>query len=225
MPSAFKPDPQQTILHHWGYHKHNLVTGPAPVATQMLHAAGIAFACKMRKTSAVTVAYCGASAVTEADFLEGVRFAAHHQLSVVFICERASSLPFPEDALPPSFLLSLKLPDGIQHQQVDGTNVISVYQTMQQAIHHARSGLGPCLLEMHVVRPHHMEDALSSYATHNALALLGSKNRSDPLVYCQSFLQEHDCWDEAWAYQTYTRLSIEVDRAWHDVLYNAAQIP
>src|SRR3954464_8569702 len=31
---------------HWGYHKHNLVTAPAPVATQTLHAAGIAFACK-----------------------------------------------------------------------------------------------------------------------------------------------------------------------------------
>ena len=40
-----------TPFHHWGYHKHNTVTGPAPVATQLLHAAGIAFACKMRKAS------------------------------------------------------------------------------------------------------------------------------------------------------------------------------
>src|SRR5213080_452448 len=37
------PNKQQAIL-HWGYHKHNMVTGPAPVATQILHAAGIAFA-------------------------------------------------------------------------------------------------------------------------------------------------------------------------------------
>src|SRR5947209_8933792 len=33
---------RQSIL-HWGYQKHNMVTGPAPVATQILHAAGIAF--------------------------------------------------------------------------------------------------------------------------------------------------------------------------------------
>src|SRR5260370_739605 len=50
---------------HWGYHKHNLVTGPAPVATQIMHAAGIAFACKLRKSPAITVAYCGDRATAE----------------------------------------------------------------------------------------------------------------------------------------------------------------
>jgi len=73
---------------HWGYHKHNIVTGPAPVATQILHAAGIAFASKLRKSSAVTAAYCGDGATAEADFLEGVTFAALHQLPVVFVCEQ-----------------------------------------------------------------------------------------------------------------------------------------
>src|SRR5689334_11782633 len=37
-----------TAMLHWGYHKHNTVTGPASTATQILHAAGIAFACKLR---------------------------------------------------------------------------------------------------------------------------------------------------------------------------------
>ena len=46
-------------MYHWGYHKHNMVTGPAPVATQILHAAGIAFASKLRKVPVVTIAYCG----------------------------------------------------------------------------------------------------------------------------------------------------------------------
>src|SRR5579859_6677661 len=50
---------------HWGYHKHNTVTGSVPVATQMLHAAGIAFSCKLRKAAVVTVAYCGDGATTE----------------------------------------------------------------------------------------------------------------------------------------------------------------
>ena len=83
------PATEHAPFHHWGYHKHNTVTGPAPVATQLLHAAGIAFACKLRKASVVTVAYCGDEAKTEPDFLEGLRFAAQHQLPVIFICELA----------------------------------------------------------------------------------------------------------------------------------------
>src|SRR5438270_8752508 len=39
---------------HWGYHKHNMISGAAPIATQVLHAAGIAFACKLRKAPVVT---------------------------------------------------------------------------------------------------------------------------------------------------------------------------
>src|SRR5215472_74704 len=66
-------------FHHWAYHKHNMVTGPAPVATQLLHAAGIAFASKLRNASVVTVAYCGDGVATEPDFLRGLQFATQHQ--------------------------------------------------------------------------------------------------------------------------------------------------
>src|SRR6266536_5583121 len=82
-----KSTEQEAIL-HWGYHKHNTVTGPTPTATQILHAAGIAFACKLRKAPVVTIAYCSDRVITEADFLEGIRFAALHQLPVVFVCEQ-----------------------------------------------------------------------------------------------------------------------------------------
>jgi len=65
-------DVQQTSQQytHWKYHKHNTVTGSAPVATQILHAAGIAFASKLRKVPVVTIAYCGDDVVSEPDFLE-----------------------------------------------------------------------------------------------------------------------------------------------------------
>src|SRR4051794_29464330 len=76
---------------HWGYHKHNMVTGSVPIATQVLHAAGIAFAAKLRKASVVTVAYCGDGADGEPDFLEGITFAVHHQLPVVFVYEQDDS--------------------------------------------------------------------------------------------------------------------------------------
>src|SRR5579859_220621 len=75
-------------ISYWGYSKHNMVAGPVPVSTQILHAACIAFACKLRKGVAVTVAYCGDEASAEPDFLEGITFAAQHQLPAVFVYEQ-----------------------------------------------------------------------------------------------------------------------------------------
>ncbi len=100
---------------HWGYHKHNIVTGPAPVATQILHAAGIAFASKLRKSSAVTVAYCGDGATTEPDFLEGVTFAALHQLPVVFVCEQDCT------DIEQASMRGVSLPVGLKHHLIDGS--------------------------------------------------------------------------------------------------------
>jgi 2-oxoisovalerate dehydrogenase E1 component alpha subunit len=237
-------------FHHWGYHKHNTVTGPAPVATQLLHAAGIAFASKLRKASVVTVAYCGDGATTEPDFLEGLRFAAQHQLPVIFICEQAfvqqssgqvkvgrdcrddplrSSQPLhvPTSL---SYLHSLPLPGGLTHQQVDGTDVVTVYQSMQAAMRHAREGHGPILLEMHVVRslpnlhiPTLREAESRRSAIFDDLPDYKNGDLSDPLVRCQHYLQAHGVWDDNWANRLCTRISTEIECAWHDVLHDILQ--
>lgn len=180
---------------HWGYHKHNLVTGPAPVATQIMHAAGIAFACKLRKSSAVTLAYCGDGASAEPDFLEGLTFAAQHQLPALFICE--------QDA--PDFqtttLSQLSLPTGLTHQRIDGSDVGAVYEAVQAAIQRARAGDGPSLLEMCVVR-----------------ANPGTPLARDPLQVCVHLLQEHGAWDETWASELETRMRREVTQALEEAL-------
>jgi 2-oxoisovalerate dehydrogenase E1 component alpha subunit len=227
-------------FHHWGYHKHNTVTGPAPVATQLLHAAGIAFASKLRKAGVVTVAYCGDSATTEPDFLEGLRFAALHQLPVIFICEQAfiqQSSGQVQGPVPTSLscLNSLPLPRGLTHQQVDGTDVVTVYQSMQAAMQDAREGHGPILLEMHVVRslPHlHLNlhlpasqeaESRPSFIFAGPRTDCESDDTSDPLIRCQHYLQAHGMWDDHWADQLYTRLSTEIECAWYDVLHDVLQ--
>lgn len=198
------PQPQDAIdsfqhpsrpLAHWGYHKHNLVTGPAPVATHILHAAGIAFACKLRKSSAVTVAYCGDGAAAEPDFLEGLSFASLHQLPAIFICEQDA--PDSQAAT----LSQLALPTGLAHHQIDGSDVVAVYDAMQTAIQHARAGQGPSLLEMCVTR-----------------SQPGTVQEHDPLQRCIQLLQEHDAWDEAWANELEMRLRGEIERALANVL-------
>ncbi|GAC1378075.1 MAG: 3-methyl-2-oxobutanoate dehydrogenase subunit alpha [Ktedonobacteraceae bacterium] len=186
-------------LQHWGYHKHNTVTGSSPIATQVLHAAGIAFASKLRKAPVVTVAYCGDDALFEPDFLEGITFAARHQLPAVFVYEQDS---------PSSLSQILTLPANLEYTCIDGTDIISVYATMQAAMHHAREGNGPVLLEMKVSPYHEADELLSQHAERTV----------DPLVRCQSYLEKINMWDAQWAMQLHARLSQDVEQALQDAL-------
>jgi 2-oxoisovalerate dehydrogenase E1 component alpha subunit len=192
--------PSARPVSHWGYHKHNLVTGPAPVATQIMHAAGIAFACKLRKSSALTVAYCGDGATAEPDFREGISFAALHQLPALFICEQDCTTRHS------STLSTLELPDGLHYEQVDGSDIWQVYTATQEAMQRARAGQGPTLLEVCVTR-----------------AIPGSfpDPSHDPLLRCQQLLQEQGAWDETWASELEERLRREVELALADVLRSA----
>jgi 2-oxoisovalerate dehydrogenase E1 component alpha subunit len=187
---------------HWGYHKHNTVMGPAPVATHILHAAGIAFASKLRKVPVVTVAYCGDGAASEPDFLEGVRFAVHHRLPAIFICEQDCTEAGDNSSLVPSCLQGIELPAELAHYRLDGTDVAAVYTAMQQAMQQAREGNGPILLEMRVIR--------STLATEQQV--------HDPLVHCKYLLQERGAWDQQWADALSIRLSEEVEQAMHNAL-------
>ena len=180
---------------HWGYHKHNMVTGSVPIATQVLHAAGIAFAAKLRKASVVTVAYCGDGADAEPDFLEGITFAVQHQLPVVFVYEQDDSA-----------LSEQTLPAGLEHHCIDGTDIVAVYASMRAAMQHAREGHGPVFLEMNVHRS--MPDELHSNV----------ESQDDPLWRCQRYLETQGIWDEEWAQQLYKRLSNEVEQAMQDAL-------
>ncbi len=192
---------------HWGYHKHNTVTGPTSTATQILHAAGIAFACKLRKAPVVTIAYCSDGVIAEADFREGIRFAALHQLPVVFVCEQDCT----QTPSAPSCTQNIDIPAGLAHRRINGTDIIEVYTTMQAAMEHAREGHGPILLELYVTRstpatqPSCEEDA-------------DNIELNDPLVRCQRYLQEVSMWDDAWAGQLYARCSMEVERAMQDAI-------
>jgi 2-oxoisovalerate dehydrogenase E1 component alpha subunit len=188
------------VVHHWGYQKHNMIAGTAPVATQILHAAGIAFACKLRKVPAVTVAYCDDGATAEPDFLEGLRFAAQHSLPTVFICEQDCS---DTDS---SSLQKLELPTGLEYHCIDGADVVEVHIAMREAMQHARGSLGPVLLEMRVVR------------SRQDVSLSEEEMRSDPLLRCQKRMEEQGVWDEEWASELYERTLREVEQAVRDAL-------
>ena len=72
---------------HYGSHEHNLVSVSSPVATQLLHAVGIALAAKIRKTGQVAMASMGEGSSNQGDVHEGLNFAAIHKLPFIFVVE------------------------------------------------------------------------------------------------------------------------------------------
>jgi TPP-dependent pyruvate/acetoin dehydrogenase alpha subunit len=184
-----------------------------------LHAAGIAFASKLRKAPVVTVAYCDDSVTTEADFHEGLRFAALHQLPVVFVCEY-NCVPLPKDASSiPSCLEEMTLPNGLTHHRIDGSDVVAVYTAMHAAMQHAREQQGPVLLEMSITRT--FPPFITSSTSHTPTIPFGEETatrENDPLIRCQLFLEQQGVWESEWAHRLYTRLSSEVEQAMHDAM-------
>ena len=202
-----QPAQPEQPAHHRGYQKHNIVTGTVPVATQILHAAGIAFASKLRKASAVTIAYCSDDAIAEPDFLEGVTFAAHHQLPTIFICERTVSYRHEQTQPGISPLQTISLPLNIDYRCIDGSDVVAINSAMNTAMKRTRAGFGPVLLELQICHESEYEPVSSQQA-----------RQLDPLLRCQHYLEEHDAWDEAWATQLRERIMREVEQAMQDAL-------
>lgn len=206
--------PHTAATHHWSYHKHNTITGPTPTATQLLHAAGIAFASKLRKASVVTIAYCDTEATREPDFAEAIRFAAQHTLPVVFLCENngftdvstkisTNSNTEMTAKQRPSCLQDMTLPTELAYQRIDGIDIVTVYSAMRQVMERARSGAGPTLLEMMVP---------ATISPSNA------GTNTDPLARGQHQLQCCGAWDEEWANRLSARLKFEIEHALEDAL-------
>ena len=65
----------------------NFIPPSSCVATQLPHAAGLAWAAKMKKDPVVVLAYLGEGATSAEDFHAGVNFAAVYHVPAVFLCE------------------------------------------------------------------------------------------------------------------------------------------
>src|SRR6478752_7129037 len=152
---------------HYGSHQHNLVSVSSPVATQLLHAVGIALAAKIRKTGQVAMAIMGEGSSNQGDVHEGLNFAAIHKLPFVFIVENngyAISVPLARQVAGES-VADRAAGYGIPGVTVDGTDVLACYAVAREAVARARAGKGPTLIEAKVTRltAHSSDDQQTKY--------------------------------------------------------------
>jgi 2-oxoisovalerate dehydrogenase E1 component len=124
------------------------------VAPCILQAAGAGYSFKLLKKEQVGVAFFGDGAVNNGAFHEGLNMAGIWKLPVLFVCENnqyATEVPFRYAAGNPS-VAGRGSSYGIPGVEVDGNDVLAVHAAAEEAIHRARSGGGPTLLECRTYR-------------------------------------------------------------------------
>ncbi|MFE3229227.1 pyruvate dehydrogenase (acetyl-transferring) E1 component subunit alpha [Nocardia sp. NPDC059228] len=141
---------------HCGYDPAVHRTAPqcTPLATQLLHATGLAHAEQRRGRDTVVLALCGDGATSEGDFHEALNFAAVFHAPVVFLVQNngfAISVPLARQSVAPS-LAHKGVGYGIGSEQVDGNDPVAMMGVMDEAVRFAREGNGPVIVEAHTYR-------------------------------------------------------------------------
>ncbi|MFZ3453612.1 pyruvate dehydrogenase (acetyl-transferring) E1 component subunit alpha [Arthrobacter sp. 7Tela_A1] len=141
---------------HAGYnpYEHQVAPQATPLATQLLHAVGVAHAAKLRGENTVVLAMCGDGATSEGDFHEALNFAAVFHVPVVFFVqnnEYAISVPLKNQSVAPS-LAHKAIGYGMPGERVDGNDAAALLAVLGTAVERAREGGGPALVEAHTYR-------------------------------------------------------------------------
>lgn len=199
---------------HWGSARLGIITGSSPIATQLPHAAGMAYAAKQRGDDRVAVSYFGEGAASKGDFHEALNFAGIHSLPCVFICENngyAISVPLTRESAVDD-VADRAHSYGFGGVIVDGNDLLDVYAATHQALRRARAGDGPTLIECKTYRfrAHTSDDDDRTYRTPEEIEAWRKK---DPLRQIRQYLIEQRLLSEADEVATETELKVAVDDA------------
>jgi 2-oxoisovalerate dehydrogenase E1 component alpha subunit len=176
---------------HFGLRAARIVTTSSVVATQVPHAAGIAYAARARGLDEVVVTTLGEGSTSEGDWHEALNFAGVHRLP--FICivqdnDYAISVPHRLQMGVDSVAQRAR-GYGMAGATVDGGDVLAMYEATREAVRRARAGDGPTLLAAKVARftSHSSDDDQRRYRPQEELeALL----RRDPLERFRDYLAD-----------------------------------
>ena len=120
-----------------------------PVAGQLLHAAGVAYAVKYRKQPRAVLTVCGDGGTSKGDFYEAINLAGCWNLPLVFVINNNQwAISMTRNAQTRCSTLAQKaIAGGFEGWQVDGNDVIAVRYAVSKALRKARGDGGPTLIE------------------------------------------------------------------------------
>jgi|ERR1041385_6522152 2-oxoisovalerate dehydrogenase E1 component alpha subunit len=199
---------------HFGLKRARIITTSSVVSTQVLHAAGIAYAAKLRGVDEVVVTCVGEGGTSKGDWHEALNFAAVHRLP--FIClvqdnDYAISVPH-RLQMGAESVSDRARGYGMAGAAVDGGDVLGMYEATAAAVARARSGEGPTLIDAKVARftSHSSDDDQRRYRPQEELeALL----RRDPIERFRNYLLDEGLVSDEADERVQQECTAEVDEA------------
>lgn len=198
--------PAENILLYWMGRKEgnrippdvNVFTVAVPIATQIPHAVGAAWAAKIRGDKRAFIVYFGDGATSEGEFHEGCNFAGVFKAPIVFFCQNnqfAISVPLQRQTASET-IAQKAVAYGFPGVRVDGNDVLAVYKVTKEALDRARAGEGPTLIEVVTYRfgPHTTADDPTRYRRQEELEEW--RQRRDPITRMRRFLMQRGLLDE-----------------------------
>lgn len=126
-----------------------LLGTPPIVAASIPIAVGAALSSTLEGKDQVSVVFFGDGATNEGVFYESLNFASLKKLPVIFVCENnlySTHLPISQTLADTNIAKKAEI-FNMPGFQIDGNNVIEVFQTAEKAVERARKGEGPTLIE------------------------------------------------------------------------------
>ena len=188
---------------------HAIVGGHIPLAT------GIGFAIKYQGGEQVCLCFFGEAAVNIGAFHEALNMASVWKLPVVFLCENNRY------GMGTAFERVAAVTDVVEHacsydmaaELVNGMDVLEVHRATERAVHRARSGGHPTLLEVRTYRfmGHSMSDPLHGvYRTKDEVE---EQKKRDPISQLALKLKDEGVLDQAGLEELDAAMRAEVEAA------------
>lgn len=152
-------------------------------------AAGSAFTAKREGKGRVSVAFFGDGAINQGIWYETANIAVLWKLPLIYICENNQYTQFTHwESLTAGKGLAARAESmGMPAVDIDGNDVLAVYETTRAAVERARSGDGPSTIVCNTFRygGHHVGDPGTAYRTKDEIEAWRSK---DPISRFEKIL-------------------------------------
>jgi pyruvate dehydrogenase E1 component alpha subunit len=168
-----------------------------PIATQIPHAVGAAFAMKLKGAKTAVVGVVGDGGTSKADFYEGMNMAGVWKVPLALVVNNNQwAISYPRSKQTAAETIAQKaIAFGIPGVQVDGNDVIAVRQCVAEALDRARSGEGPALIEAVCYRlcDHTTADDATRYRTTEEV---NAAWKIEPVARLREYLARTNVWNK-----------------------------
>jgi 2-oxoisovalerate dehydrogenase E1 component len=197
---------------HFGTQDYKIIGMISHLGPQMALADGIALADLIEGKSQATLVFTGEGATSEGDFHEAVNVAAVWNLPVIFLIENNGyglSTPVAEQYHCKN-LVDKAIGYGIEGIQVDGNNVLEIYDTIHEVAERIRKDPRPVLVECLTFRMRGHEEA--SGTKYVPEELFKEWEKKDPVKTFEVYLYEQGILNDQLAEALKSSLKQEIEQ-------------